>query len=110
LGINIDFSLYHISNSKTLSEHDHTVSYIILRQSYKTSRGEAVKKRRTFWDDPSIGPRLDAIPDGELSTIVRMALRQYFGISPSKPPEPITPDAARLVARELMLNLKAERS
>ena len=66
-----------------------------------------MKKKRTFWDDPSIGQKLDAIPNNEMSTIIRMALRQYFGIANTKPVEPIT---AQQVARELMSNMKAERS
>jgi len=61
---------------------------------------------RSFRDDEQIAKKLDEIPKNEMSTIIRMALRQYFGISTSKPTEPITPDAARLVARELMLNMK----
>jgi len=65
-----------------------------------------VKKKRTFWDDPSIGQKLDAIPENEMSTIIRMALRQWFGIT-GKPVEVIT---AQQVARELMANLKTERS
>jgi len=64
-----------------------------------------LKKRRTFWDDPIIGPKLDAIPENEVSTIIRMALRQWFSIA-TKPPEPLTPTDARLVARELMQSLR----
>ena len=63
-------------------------------------------KKETFWTDRPIAEKLACIPDGERAVIIRMALRQYFGITASKPPEPITPDAARLVARELMLNMK----
>ena len=62
-----------------------------------------MRKRHTFFDDHIIGPRLDEIPENEKSTIIRMALRAYFGISK---PEPLTPVDARLVARELMNNLK----
>lgn len=63
-------------------------------------------KKETFWTDQPIAAKLKDIPDGERAVTIRMALRQYFGITASKPPEPITPDAARLVARELMLNMK----
>lgn len=63
-----------------------------------------MKKRRTFWDDPSIGPKLDAIPEGELSTIVRMALRQYFGVNASKP-DPITPISPTVTPEEEPLTL-----
>jgi len=62
-------------------------------------------KKETFWTDEPIAEKLKDIPDGERAVIIRMALRQYFGISTSKPAEPITPDAARLVARELMLSI-----
>jgi len=60
---------------------------------------------RSFRDDEQIARKLDEIPKNEMSTIIRMALRQYFGITVSKPTEPITPDAARLVARELMQSI-----
>ena len=63
-------------------------------------------KKETFWTDRPIAEKLKDIPDGERAVIIRMALRQYFGITASKPPEPITPDAARLVARELMQSMK----
>ena len=65
-----------------------------------------MKKKRTFWDDPTIGPKLDAIPENEMSTIIRMALRQWFGTT-GKTMEVIT---AQQVARELIANLKTERS
>jgi len=60
---------------------------------------------RSFRDDEQIAKKLDAIPKSEKSTIIRMALRQYFGISASKPPDPITPEVARMMARELMSNV-----
>jgi len=69
-----------------------------------------MEKKETFWADEPLTAKLATIPRSEKSTVIRMALRQYFGISASKPVEPITPDAARLVARELMINFKAERS
>jgi len=77
-----------------------------------TFQKEAIptEKKQTFWADEPINAKLSAIPRSEKSTVIRMALRAWFGITDCKPVEPITPDAARLVARELMLNLKAERS
>ena len=63
-------------------------------------------KKETFWTDRPIAEKLASIPDGERAVIIRMALRQYFGISPSKPPEPITPDDARRIAQELMREKK----
>jgi len=73
-----------------------------------------LRKYRSFRDDEQIGEQLDAVPKNERSTIIRMALRQYFGITskpsePSKLVGPIASDAARLVAKELMQNLR-ERS
>lgn len=49
------------------------------------------KKKRTFWDDPALGEKLDGIPQGERGVIIRMALRQYFGIAPGStpPPDPV---------------------
>jgi len=65
------------------------------------------EKKQTFWADEPINAKLAAIPRSEKSTVIRMALRQYFGITgTSTPVEPITRDAARLVARELMINMK----
>lgn len=66
-----------------------------------------MEKKETFWADAQLSQQLATIPRSEKSTIIRMALRQYFGISGSKPVEVITPDDARLVAREL---IKAGRS
>lgn len=66
-------------------------------------------KYRSFRDDEQIGKKLDLIPKNEKSTVIRMALRQYFGISDETPAEPITTDVARQVARELMRNLKVEK-
>jgi len=66
-----------------------------------------VKKKRSFWDDDFLGPKLDAIPENELSTIIRMALRDYFNLTDSKkgiigyaPVEPISTDMAKTVAEE----------
>jgi len=58
---------------------------------------------RSFRDDEQIARKLDEIPRSEKSTIIRMALRQYFGIST---PSPITPTDARTIAQELMREQK----
>lgn len=63
-----------------------------------------LEKKQTFWADEPINAKLSEIPRSEKSTVIRMALRQWFGITGSK--EPITTDDARLVARELVRNLK----
>lgn len=39
-----------------------------------------MRKYRSFRDDEQIGEKLDAIPKNERSTIIRMALREYFQI------------------------------
>lgn len=39
------------------------------------------KRKRTFWDDELIGPKLDAIPEHEMSVIIRIALRDWFGLA-----------------------------
>lgn len=39
-----------------------------------------VKRRRSFFDDPEIGPLLDEVTDGERSVIVRMAVRHWYGL------------------------------
>lgn len=59
---------------------------------------------RAFRDDAEIGKRLDMIPKNERSTIIRMALRQYFGITTTKPE--LTPSDAQTIARELVQSLK----
>lgn len=41
-------------------------------------------KNRSFKDDPALAQELDLIPKNERSTVIRMALRQYFGITPKK--------------------------
>jgi len=67
------------------------------------------EKKQTFWADEPINAKLAAIPRSEKSTVIRMALRQYFGITgTSRPVEPITPDDARLIAQELMREKKKE--
>ena len=43
-----------------------------------------MRKYRSFRDDEQIGEHLDAIPKNERSTIIRMALRWYFGITPKR--------------------------
>jgi len=58
---------------------------------------------RSFRDDEQIARKLDAIPTNEKSTIIRMALRAWFGIST---PTPITPTDARSIARELVQGIK----
>lgn len=40
-----------------------------------------MRKYRSFRDDEQIGKKLDSIPKNEKSTVIRMALRQYFGIT-----------------------------
>jgi len=42
------------------------------------------RKKRTFWDDPFIGERLDDLPDDEMSVTIRMALRNWFGLPNTK--------------------------
>jgi len=39
-----------------------------------------MRKYRSFRDDEQIGEKLDEIPKSERSTIIRMALREYFKI------------------------------
>lgn len=46
---------------------------------------KVTRKRRTFWDDPVIGEKLDELPEKERSVNIRMALRRYFGIPNTKP-------------------------
>lgn len=41
-------------------------------------------KNRSFKDDPALAEELDSIPKNERSTVIRMALRQYFGIKLQK--------------------------
>jgi hypothetical protein len=65
-----------------------------------------LEKKETFWADAPLCEKLSTIPKGEKSTIIRMALRQWFGITSSKSVEPITADTAQLIARELMQNMK----
>ena len=43
-----------------------------------------MRKTRTFKDDKQIGEKLDTIPKDEMSTVIRMALRAWFGITNSK--------------------------
>lgn len=66
-----------------------------------------MKKRRTFWDGDDLCSKLDAIPENELSTIIRMALRAWFKID-SKPELTVTD--ARQIAQELVRQRKVERS
>jgi len=61
---------------------------------------------RSFRDDEQIAKKLDEIPKNEMSTIIRMALRAWFKIDTSKPPDPITPEVARMIAQELMQEQK----
>ena len=61
-------------------------------------------KKETFWTDAPIAAKLNEIPEGEKAVIIRMALRQYFGITGSKPMEPtadkpLTLEEAKQVAR-----------
>jgi len=69
-----------------------------------------LERKETFWADAPIVAKLATIPKKEKSTIIRMALRSWFGITTGMPVEPITPEIAHLIARELMQNLKVERS
>ncbi|WP_152671363.1 hypothetical protein [Desulfosporosinus acididurans] len=57
-----------------------------------------VRRRRTFWDDPGIAKKLDAIPEGERGVVIRMALRSYFNINPGATPPP---DSAQGNAEQL---------
>lgn len=71
----------------------------------------------TFWADDQLIEKLATVKKGERSFIIRLILRDYFGLTDSRrgilgyqESGPITTDVARLVAKELMNNLKAERS
>jgi len=55
-----------------------------------------MKKKQTFWADAQLSEKLSTIPRNEKSTIIRMALRQYFGISTD---QIVADDDARLVAK-----------
>lgn len=61
-----------------------------------------MEKKETFWADSAIVAKLATIPRSEKSTIIRMALRQWFGITANKSVEPITPMDAQLIAGELI--------
>lgn len=61
-----------------------------------------MERKISFWADAQLDDHLATIPRSEKSTIIRMALRAWFGISNSKPVEPITPDVAQLIAKELV--------
>lgn len=61
----------------------------------------AKKRKRTFWDDPEIGKRLDALPDREMSYEVRVALRKHFGISQVPEPSPNDTEQLRTLFRLL---------
>ncbi len=42
------------------------------------------KEKQTFWADEQLTEKLAAIPENEKSTVIRMALRDYFGLTNSK--------------------------
>ena len=77
----------------------------------RNNEDEFIKRRRSFWDDQEIGPLLDAIPEREMSMIVRNAVRHWYGLPtacmPAKPLSLVNSDTAQRVARELMKNIKA---
>lgn len=57
-----------------------------------------MEKKQTFWADSLLTEQLATIPRSEKSTIIRMALREYFINT--------RPTMAQQVAKELMRNLK----
>ena len=42
------------------------------------------KEKQTFWADEQLTEKLATIPENEKSTVIRMALRDYFGLTNSK--------------------------
>jgi hypothetical protein len=48
-----------------------------------SKRGKFLTKE-TFWSDKQLSERLSTITHGEKSFIIRMALRDYFGMTDSK--------------------------
>ncbi|HEY8910082.1 MAG TPA: hypothetical protein VIM51_07345 [Desulfosporosinus sp.] len=66
-----------------------------------------MEKKVVFWADEQLIQKLSEIPKSEKSTVIRMALRQYFNMTNYNPVEPITMDTVQQMARELLRNLKA---
>jgi len=60
-----------------------------------------MESKQTFWADAQLSEQLATIPRSEKSTIIRMALREYFTNTRSA-----RPTIAQQVAKELMRNLK----
>jgi len=55
-----------------------------------------MEKKQTFWADAQLSEKLSTIPRSEKSTVIRMALRQYFGITYTNPPVEPTPEKPTL--------------
>lgn len=69
---------------------------------------EYCKRRRSFFDDAEIGPELDkAKDDKEMSTIIRMAVRHWYGFPTAAAPPRFLGDPDQL--RDIFLRL-IERS
>ncbi|MBC2723330.1 hypothetical protein [Desulfosporosinus sp.] len=47
-------------------------------------RKETFLEKETFRPDPQLKEKLNTIPKGEKSFIIRMVLRDYFGLTDSK--------------------------
>ena len=48
------------------------------------SKRDKFLTKETFWSDEQLSERLSTITHGEKSFIIRMALRDYFGMTDSK--------------------------
>ena len=60
-----------------------------------------MQKKQTFWTDSLLTEQLATIPRSEKSTVIRMALREYF-INAGN----VNNAMAQQVAKELIRNLK----
>jgi len=49
-----------------------------------TKEVDLLEKKETFWVDGPLQKRLASIPKMEKSTVIRMALRDYFNLTDSK--------------------------
>lgn len=45
---------------------------------------EVPKKKESFWTEGPLMEKLATIPEGEKSTIIRMALRDWFNLTDSR--------------------------
>lgn len=48
------------------------------------NRKKVLVKKETFWSDATLSERLSLIPGREKSFVIRMALRDWFGLTNSK--------------------------